>query len=115
MRSLYGDPNAIVDFTPVDVAIKSIITCAWRHGIKTEKVFSVYNCSPTTIQNISYRILAETGFEISRVIPLDNIVWAPSCIVTKNRYLHFIKVIFLHLLPAIILDKVLKISGKKEL
>lgn len=37
MRSLYGDPNAIVDFTPIDIAIKSIITCAWRHGIKTER------------------------------------------------------------------------------
>lgn len=37
MRSLYGDPNAIAEFTPVDVAIKSIIACAWRHGIKPEK------------------------------------------------------------------------------
>lgn len=37
MRTSYGDPDVVSDFTPVDTSIKAMIVAAWHRSVYTEK------------------------------------------------------------------------------
>lgn len=55
------------------------------------------------------------GKEIQDETPLDKMLWAPGGGLTKCRYLNFFKVIFLHILPAFLIDMALSFKGHKPL
>jgi alcohol-forming fatty acyl-CoA reductase len=59
--------------------------------------------------------IIDMGKEIQDEIPLDKMLWAPGGGLTRCRYLNYIKVIFLHLLPAILIDMAIRFKGQKPL
>lgn len=61
------------------------------------------------------RDLAENGVKLSTEIPFEHIVWRPTSSFTTNRQIYSFLVIILHMIPALVLDQVLKLTGKKPL
>lgn len=59
--------------------------------------------------------IIDMGKAMQDETPLDKMLWAPGGGLTRCRYLNFIKVIFLHLLPAMLIDLVLGFKGHKPL
>lgn len=61
------------------------------------------------------RDLAANGIKLSAEIPFEHMLWRPTALHTKNRQIYSFLVIILHMFPALILDLILKLAGKKPL
>ncbi|XP_048004062.1 putative fatty acyl-CoA reductase CG5065 [Leguminivora glycinivorella] len=118
MRSLYSDPSLIADYIPVDVSIKNIIAAAWARGTKPlEKTddIEIYNSCAGKLNNITMGELVETGKRMGAEVPLNDSLWMVGGAITTSKTIHYIKVLFLHLLPAMFIDLILWILGKKPM
>nr|ADI82774.1 fatty-acyl CoA reductase 1 [Ostrinia nubilalis] len=118
MRSIYTDPNLISDYMPVDVSIKSIVTAAWIRGTKKLEPpddVQIYNCCAGKLNNITMQELVDIGKRLAASLPLNDTLWNIGGSITTSRTIHYIKVLILHCLPAIFVDAILLLLGKKPL
>ncbi|KXJ70568.1 hypothetical protein RP20_CCG023141 [Aedes albopictus] len=121
-RTMYCDPNNVADYTPVDVCIKAMIVAAWKKGtavvqrtpISPESPqLPVYNCCISNLRNCTMSQIVEMGKVLSNDIPLDRCVWAPGGGITQIKLLNTIRVVLYHIMPAILLDVLLRATGQK--
>ncbi|RLU20840.1 hypothetical protein DMN91_007454 [Ooceraea biroi] len=118
LRVLYMDPLVDSDYMPVDVFIKTVIILTWKRGIKSiteDNTVHVYNCSSYNVINITGIELIQMGFEITKDIPLEGIIWTPRTTVTTNYLKYYTLVILLHILPALVIDAILKLLHKRPM
>jgi len=59
--------------------------------------------------------LTEISFKLVEEVPFDNILWKPGAITTKYKAWYNVTVIFLHLIPGLLIDGLIKLSGNKPL
>ena len=57
----------------------------------------------------------EMGCKANEEIPLNSIMWKPSVMTTKYHAWYYVIVIFLHLIPGLLIDGLIKLSGRKPL
>ena len=118
-RTMYCDPDNIADYTPVDVCIKAMIVAVWKRGIKPlkpdEPKLPVYNCSTSNQRACTMEQIVDLGKVLTNEVALDKQVWAPGGRITYNRFLNYLKVLFFHILPALVIDLALRLSGKRPL
>ncbi|PZC70618.1 hypothetical protein B5X24_HaOG215449 [Helicoverpa armigera] len=118
MRSLYTDPDLIADYMPVDISIKSFIVASWLRGTKDlspSDDVPIYNCCAGKLNNITMGEMVTIGKQIYPSIPLNDMLWHVGGDLTTSKTVHYIKVILLHLLPAILVDTLLWAMGRKPL
>ncbi|CAH0712827.1 unnamed protein product, partial [Brenthis ino] len=118
LRTLYTDPDLVSDYIPVDVAIKAFIAGAWIRGTKkfepTDDI-EVYNCSTSHIKTMTMGEVVEFGRNIVKEIPIEGMLWSAGGCLTTSRLEFNLRVFFLHLLPALLVDMLLWISGNKPM
>uniref|UniRef100_A0A336M7X6 Fatty acyl-CoA reductase n=1 Tax=Culicoides sonorensis TaxID=179676 RepID=A0A336M7X6_CULSO len=101
-RSLYCLRDAELFCTPVDTSVRGIISSTWRKVLCEPKHdLSIYNCSNgttsiTEIMSVSYKFIEK--------VPLLNTVWTPTDIATTSLCWDYICAVFLHFLPALLID-----------
>ncbi|XP_076178028.1 putative fatty acyl-CoA reductase CG5065 [Ptiloglossa arizonensis] len=118
LRVSYTDPIASSDFLPVDVAIKGMLTATWKRGLETitkDPSVHVYNFTSYDIRRLTNRELVAMGMRVNREMPLEGIIWYPRTYLTTNRFLHYVLTMLLHVLPALLLDGVLKLTGRQPM
>ncbi|XP_018407299.1 PREDICTED: fatty acyl-CoA reductase 1-like [Cyphomyrmex costatus] len=112
LRVLRCNPTIVSDFMPVDAAIKALIIAAWKRGVNTENkthTIDVYNCSSNGIKPIDLENMVRIGLNLTKDVPLNNVIWKPGTKITTNFYVYYVLVLFLHIFPAVILDGVMKL------
>lgn len=93
LRTSYGDPDIVSDFTPVDTSIKAMIIAAWKQGIKPNNdMLSVYNCSTSLQRKFTTGFIVKMGEELSAQVPMDKMLWRPGGCITRCKYDNYIKV-----------------------
>ncbi|KAL4711305.1 hypothetical protein ACJJTC_019146 [Scirpophaga incertulas] len=118
MRSVHSDPGLIADYMPVDICVKNIICAAWIRGTKKltpSDDIPIYNTCAGRLNNITMMELIEVGKRMASKLPLDNMLWNIGGDVTTSKTIHYIKVLLLHCLPAIFIDTLLWIIGRKPM
>lgn len=75
----------------------------------------VYNGTSDGITRISIKELVALGFRKTDEVPLEGIVWYPRTMVTNSGLLHYVLTMILHLLPALIIDTALRVSGRRPM
>jgi len=75
----------------------------------------VYNSAALPINGIKLAELIETALRLTEEIPLNSIMWKPSVIITKYQAIYYVNLIFLHFIPGLLIDGLLKIIGNKPL
>jgi hypothetical protein len=53
------------------------------------------------------------GLKCNEEIPLNGVIWKPNGSVTKCKVWYYLNVIFLHLIPGLLIDGLLKLGGRK--
>ncbi|XP_045770532.1 fatty acyl-CoA reductase 1-like [Maniola jurtina] len=119
LRTVYAGSDIIADFIPVDVVVKGFIVASWIRGTKIVKPtddIPIYN---TCNGSMDYSTTFEEIFNISQKVvpsfPLDNMIWSFSVSLCSNKSIYFIKILLLHVLPAILLDILLWMLGRKTM
>ncbi|XP_031839480.1 putative fatty acyl-CoA reductase CG5065 [Nomia melanderi] len=118
LRVVRLDPKVNGDFLPVDVAIKAMLTAAWKRGLVTlreDPEIHVYNCTSYKIVHLINRELVAMGLRANEKMPLDGIIWYPRTFLTPNRFLHYVLTLLVHLLPALLIDGILKLTGGRPM
>ncbi|CAK9831247.1 Putative fatty acyl-CoA reductase CG5065 [Anthophora retusa] len=118
LRILRIDGNIANDYIPVDLAIKVMITATWKRGLQTVKEdpnVHVYNGSSNNIQRIVQKEMIAMGLRTIETMPLEGILWYPRTFLTDSRILHYVLTLLFHLLPALIIDGILKMIGREPM
>ncbi|CAH0549647.1 unnamed protein product [Brassicogethes aeneus] len=119
MRSMYVNPDVRADYMPVDLVIKAMILVAWDKGLKKEENnldIEIYNCSNNMNQTIYSGEMVYMGRDLLWDQPLENMLWYPhGSWITTNFCLHYIKIILYHLIPALFVDSLLRLTNHKPL
>ncbi|CAK1546454.1 unnamed protein product [Leptosia nina] len=116
LRTVYGKPDLVADYIPVDFVIKHLIAAAWIRGTKKLELtddIPVYNCCAGNLKTVTTKEFGDIGFKYISELPLDDNMWGCSDDVTSSRFMFFLSVIFKHLLPALVIDTILKLAGKE--
>ncbi|CAH2056126.1 unnamed protein product, partial [Iphiclides podalirius] len=118
LRSIYSNPDLEADYMPVDIAIKGFIVAAWIRGTKelqpTDDI-PIYNCCAGNLNKITMNEVVELGHRVIRTMPLNGALWRAGGSITTSKTIFYIKVLFLHLLPAILVDLLLWTLGRKPM
>lgn len=114
VRVSYGNPNLCADYIPVDVTIKSMILVACVRGripITKDPSTHVYNCASQDWKQLSMQRLIQIGLDLCTEIPMEDCLWKPSACITQCYTYYYINVLLFHLMPALIIDMILKFKG----
>lgn len=94
LRTSYGDPDVVSDFTPVDTSIKAMIVAAWKRGIESHvSEIPIYNCSTSLQRKFTTGFIVEMGKKLAADVPLDKMMWLPGGSITRCKYSNYLKVI----------------------
>ncbi|CAH2217266.1 jg26349, partial [Pararge aegeria aegeria] len=83
--------------------------------IKPTDDIDVYNCSMSHMKTLTMKEISVYGKKILREVPIEGMLWSVGGAQTLSRLEYCTKVLLLHLLPAILVDLVLWISGNKPM
>ncbi|CAH2211076.1 jg12316, partial [Pararge aegeria aegeria] len=76
----------------------------------------IYNtCNGSMAFVIHSKNILSYGHKTIESFPLNDMVWSAGGTISGNKYIYFIRVLLLHVLPAILLDSLLWIFGKKTM
>ncbi|XP_072763631.1 fatty acyl-CoA reductase wat-like [Anoplolepis gracilipes] len=75
----------------------------------------VVNCTLPNEKCILFREVCNIGFKVPEDIPLEGVLWTRSTLFAENLITYYALTILWHILPAIIIDSVLKLSGHKSM
>ncbi|XP_039307351.1 putative fatty acyl-CoA reductase CG5065 [Solenopsis invicta] len=114
----YCDKYVRENVVPVDIVIKTILTASWKVGLNTTSFTAnstpfVINC--VSQKHITYQEGIKLLFSVLKEVPLEGIVWTPHTMLTNNFVLFYILTILWHILPAILIDLILKFSGRQPM
>nr|AXY94555.1 fatty acyl-CoA reductase 1 [synthetic construct] len=107
-----ANPDTITDTVPLDYVVDTILCAAWHVTLHRDMNVKVYNCT-NNARPINYGELKDTFVKYAIQIPMDGLVWYPCCAMVSNRYVYSILTLFLHTLPAFIMDIFLRLQGSK--
>lgn len=73
-------------------------------SIAEDNTVHVYNCAAHNVKSMSAKEISNMGFDITKKIPLEGILWSPSLITTTSYATFFVLTMLLHILPALLVD-----------
>lgn len=106
--------TSIIKFTPADYVINATIASAWKRSTLPVGELLVYNSSEPEEHSLTWRqLVAVAKDDALSFVPYDKLLWYPSFSLTSNYYWYLINVILFQFIPALLLDLVVIISGRK--
>ncbi|XP_044735250.1 fatty acyl-CoA reductase wat-like [Chrysoperla carnea] len=126
LRTLYCNPDNTADLVPVDYVANCSIVAAWdvekrRNNMinnsedNNEDVVPVFNYVSGTDNRITWRDVMKFTEEVGPTVPSPKIIWHYWFTLNKHRSLHIIYTYLLHYLPAIMIDFIRQLMGKKPM
>lgn len=91
-------------------AVKYLIILNYFRNLKYIDVYNNSRQGMTPRYYKQNKVYAENHLSM---YPLCNSIWYPGATLTKCKYLYFIRVLLVHMLPAVLLDSLSKLAGVK--
>lgn len=115
-KTMYCDPRNILDLTPVDVCVKAMIVAAWKRAYEPRNQLTVINCASANEVRVTINQLLDMGINgVCEEFPMGKkMLLPPSGGVTLCKTWNLIRLFFLQLIPALIVDNLLRIKGKRS-
>ncbi|XP_034946728.1 fatty acyl-CoA reductase wat-like [Chelonus insularis] len=139
LRTLHCDTNCIADIIPADYVINNIIAAAWDIGTRRrmnpsralstsqqgesnessaeleEEKPPIYNCVSSCQKPITWGEYMKYNEIYGMNIPSISVLWYYFFTLNKLYWVHLIYVYLFHMIPAVLVDSVLWIIGKKPM
>ncbi|KAG5667724.1 hypothetical protein PVAND_015695 [Polypedilum vanderplanki] len=101
--------DIVLDFIPVDICVKGMLIAAWKTWKDKNSLMPIYNAS--NVKKAS--IISISKYKILKDFPPKNAIMYHDHHHTQCRFIGWIIRIIDQIIPALIIDGLLKISGKK--
>ncbi|XP_055930548.1 fatty acyl-CoA reductase 1-like [Argiope bruennichi] len=113
VRVLRGNPDVKIDIIPVDVVANAHITAAWSVASGRSTSPLVVNCTSGDVTETTLHNYTHTLFDMSVKHPVPKSYQKQSVTIQKNLLLYWLFSFFEHYVPAVVIDALLTISGRK--
>ncbi|CAH0712942.1 unnamed protein product, partial [Brenthis ino] len=114
VRRLPLNKDTVADYIPVDVVVNQLLVAGW-HAAVHKPGLTVYHCSSSTQKPFKWSMLECQFNSMLTNYPLKSAVWYPYLDFVSSLWLFRLSAIFVHFIPAIFLDMILRISGQKPI
>ncbi|XP_068081052.1 fatty acyl-CoA reductase 1 isoform X2 [Anabrus simplex] len=111
----YHDDLVRMDYIPVDVVCKGMIIASWLRGQQSSNGVPVYNCSSHEMLNVNMRMLETKGLKMLQERPMNDTIFYPWICSTNSFPLFFVGFILFQLIPALLFDTILTMTGRKKM
>lgn len=115
VRRLPVNKDLITDYIPIDVVVNEVIVSAWHVGTKRPSSVSVYHCTSSTINPFRWSSVENKVNDYLHQYPLASAVWYPYLKFLPTLLMFRISAIFVHFIPAYILDTITRITGGRPI
>ncbi|CAH1110198.1 unnamed protein product [Psylliodes chrysocephalus] len=114
LRSMHCDISLCADYVPVDMAINSILTVAWKVGSEVKKSEpEVYHLTANRDNAVSWGEALEISKKHVFDYPFSVCLWYPGGSPKSTYLMHAIAAFFFHVIPAYVVDFLLQLTGNK--
>ncbi|XP_067632986.1 putative fatty acyl-CoA reductase CG5065 isoform X2 [Eurosta solidaginis] len=110
IRTMYCNSSGYGDFVPVDITVNGMLVASWRHLTANDRsqLNRVAHLTSSSDIKVSWNEIIECGrWVIENKIPLNGVAWYPGGSMKSNYYVHFVYMVLLHWLPALVVDALL--------
>lgn len=116
-----ADQSVVADYMPVDIAIKAVIVAAWERATATSRgpgpgpapAVPIYNCSSAAVKPVPMSKMVAMARPLAAEIPFDDVLWPTYALTTSSRFVLLLGTLLLHMVPALVIDAVLRLQGRK--
>lgn len=115
IRRLPVGKKLIYDYIPVDIVINHLIVAGFHAGLTKTKKVEVYQCTSSTRNPFRWADVEDKVNFYLHKYPLNSAVWYPNLKFLPSLTLYKISAIFVHIIPAMILDTVTRITGGRPI
>ncbi|CAO1331806.1 unnamed protein product [Diamesa hyperborea] len=119
IRVLNINKDVVADIIPADYVVSSIMLVAKKTFDEsllpelTPKEAKIYNCVSSPNNPINWKLVYDYSICAGSTIPPKKSLWIVTYRAVSNPYVYSVLKFLLHIVPAMIIDCVLKIMGKK--
>ncbi|CAB3363817.1 Hypothetical predicted protein [Cloeon dipterum] len=116
LRTLQADKEMVADLVPVDMAVSALIATAYDTAVSARKAgdeIPIYNYVSSPEKPITWGEFMELNYKNGVNIPSMKAIWYYTLTINKFRSLHLLCSLFLHFLPALLVDGVLMVIGRQ--
>ena len=114
LRSLYTNPEKLLEFIPVDVATHAILALTCKRGLQKTKDVLYVNILDSYTHPWTFRQLFELLLRVYKQYPMRNQLWWPHLVVTGNKYYYNFRRICYQHLPSYFGDFWSMLFGRKR-
>lgn len=115
VRRLPVGTSLIYDYIPVDIVVNQVLVTAYHVAQKRSGELSIFHCTSSTYNPFKWEAVADKTNELLHMYPLKSAVWYPHLKFLSSLMLFKISAIFIHFIPAYILDFVTRIAGGRPM
>jgi fatty acyl-CoA reductase len=115
VRRLPVGTDLIYDYIPVDVVVNEILVVGQHIAEKQSGEISIFHCTSSTYNPFRWEQIAKNVNSLIHLYPLKSAVWYPHLKFLSSLMLFRISAIFVHFIPAYILDFITKIAGGRPI
>ncbi|XP_011495914.1 PREDICTED: putative fatty acyl-CoA reductase CG8306 [Ceratosolen solmsi marchali] len=115
VRRLPVAKDLIYDYIPVDIVVNSLVIAAYiieRDGLKAVKV---YHLTSSTCTPFKWAAVSDKINIYLHSYPLASAIWYPNLKLLPSLFWFRISAFFVHMIPAYILDTIIRISGGRPM
>ncbi|CAO1328112.1 unnamed protein product [Diamesa serratosioi] len=113
IRSTCYAINYTIKYVPVDILVNATIASAVKRTTMNSNNTFYTTCSDTITNAMTFDFFTNKMIENTYKYPLTSIVWYPTKTNFEITSHHKLSLIFMHFLPALLIDCSLRITGKK--
>ncbi|KAK9738328.1 Male sterility protein [Popillia japonica] len=115
VRRLPVGKTLIYDYIPVDIVVNQLLVAGFHAAATKSKEVEIYHCTSSTRQPFTWASVEDKVNGYLHKYPLKSAVWYPHLKFLPSITWFRISALFVHFLPAIILDTVTRISGGRPI
>lgn len=119
IRTLRANPKAAANMVPVDLCVNGIIATAWNVGERYQGKISpitdipVYNFCTAPENQLTWGDFTIKTTKYGLMYPTLKAMWYLCYANNPNKFMHLASILFLHYLPALLMDAFCMCLGRK--
>lgn len=115
VRRLPVGTKLVYDYIPVDMVVNQVLVTGYHVAQKRSNELSIFHCTSSTYNPFKWEAVVDKTNELLHMYPLKSAVWYPHLKFLSSLMMFKISAIFIHFIPAYILDFVTRIAGGRPM
>uniref|UniRef100_A0A2M4BKN8 Fatty acyl-CoA reductase n=1 Tax=Anopheles marajoara TaxID=58244 RepID=A0A2M4BKN8_9DIPT len=115
IRRLPVGVDLVYDYIPVDAVVNQALCLGWYVASNGFREVKVFHCTSSTTNPFRWRSVIDSMNDYLHKYPLKSAIWYPRLKFVSSLWVYKLSSIFVHILPALVLDFILRITGGRPM